>query len=117
MWLMLQQDKPDDYVLATGISTPVREFVTWAFAEVGMALEWKGQGVAEKGYDAAGGKCLVEVDPRYFRPTEVDHLVGDATKARKVLGWTCEIGARDICTEMVREDIKTVAEERRRNAD
>src|ERR1700735_3630125 len=117
MWLMLQQDKPDDYVLATGVSTAVREFVTWAFAEAGIALQWKGKGVAEKGYDAASGKCLVEVDPRYFRPTEVDQLVGDASKARARLGWTCEITVRDICAEMVREDMKTVAGERHGNAD
>jgi GDPmannose 4,6-dehydratase len=117
MWLMLQQDKPDDYVLATGVSTAVREFVTWAFAEAGIALEWKGRGVAEKGYDIASGKCLVEVDPRYFRPTEVDQLVGDSSKARARLGWTCEIKVRDICTEMVREDVKAAAEERHRNAD
>jgi GDPmannose 4,6-dehydratase len=117
MWLMLQQDSPDDYVFATGVSTQVREFVTSAFAEAGVTLDWKGKGVTEKGYDAATGKCLVEVDPRYFRPTDVDHLVGDASKARTKLGWKCEIPVRDICAEMVRADIKTVADERRRNVD
>src|SRR6516165_2303782 len=83
MWLMLQQDQPDDYVLATGTTTPIRHFVEWAFAEVGLKLEWKGKGASEKGYDTATGRCLVEVDPRYFRPTEVDLLIGDATKAHK----------------------------------
>jgi GDPmannose 4,6-dehydratase len=117
MWLILQQDQPDDYVLATGTTTPIRHFVEWAFAEVGIKLEWKGKGVAEKGYDAATGRCLVEVDPRYFRPTEVDLLIGDATKAHKKLGWQHETDVRTLCTEMVREDLKTVVAERRRNVD
>ncbi len=78
MWLMLQQDEPDDYVLATGETSRVRDFVNWAFAEVGIAIEWRGTGVDEKGYDSRTGRCLVEVDPRYFRPTEVDLLIGDA---------------------------------------
>jgi GDPmannose 4,6-dehydratase len=117
MWLMLQQDEPDDYVLATGTTTPIRHFVEWAFAEIGIKLEWKGKGVAEKGYDAATGRCLVEVDPRYFRPTEVDLLIGDPTKAHKKLGWKHETDVKSLCSEMVREDLKTVAAERRRNAD
>ena len=117
MWLMLQQDEPDDYVLATGTTTPIRHFVDWAFAEVGTKLEWKGKGVAEKGYDAATGRCLVEVDPRYFRPTEVDLLIGDPTKAFKKLGWKHETDVKTLCAEMVREDIKTVVAERRRNVD
>ncbi|MBY3313101.1 GDP-mannose 4,6-dehydratase [Rhizobium laguerreae] len=106
MWLMLQQDKPDDYVLATGKTTSVRQFVEWAFADVGITLEWKGSGVDEKGYDAASGVCLVEIDPRYFRPTEVDLLLGDPTKARQKLGWQHKIAVRELAAEMVREDVK-----------
>jgi len=117
MWLMLQQDQPDDYVLATGTTTPIRQFVEWAFAEVGITLEWKGKGAAEKGYDSATGRCLVEVDPRYFRPTEVDLLIGDPTKAHKKLGWKHETDVRSLCIEMVREDIKTALAERRRNVE
>jgi GDPmannose 4,6-dehydratase len=106
MWLMLQQDKPEDYVLATGETTSVRQFVEWAFADIGITLEWKGSGVDEKGYDAASGRCLVEIDPRYFRPTEVDLLLGDPTKARQKLGWHHKTPVRDLAAEMVREDIK-----------
>ncbi|MBX5153719.1 GDP-mannose 4,6-dehydratase [Rhizobium lentis] len=106
MWLMLQQDKPEDYVLATGETTRVRQFVEWAFADVGIALEWKGSGVDEKGYDSASGRCLVEIDPRYFRPTEVDLLLGDPTKARQNLGWHHKTPVRELVAEMVREDIK-----------
>ncbi|HIK65321.1 MAG TPA: GDP-mannose 4,6-dehydratase, partial [Henriciella marina] len=82
MWLMLQQDKADDYVLATGETTHVRQFVEWAFEDVGIKLEWKGKGVDEKGYCSETGKCLIEVDPRYFRPTEVELLLGDPAKAK-----------------------------------
>ncbi|MBY3256453.1 GDP-mannose 4,6-dehydratase [Rhizobium laguerreae] len=106
MWLMLQQDKPDDYVLATGETTSVRQFVEWAFADVGITLEWKGSGSDEKGYDAASGVCLVEIDPRYFRPTEVDLLLGDPTKARQKLGWQHKVAVRELAAEMVREDVK-----------
>jgi GDPmannose 4,6-dehydratase len=108
MWLMLQQEEPDDYVLATGETTPVRSFVEWAFADVGVVLDWRGSGVEEKGYDSVTGKCLVEVDPRYFRPTEVDLLIGDPTKARTKLGWTHTKSAREIAREMVNEDLKTM---------
>ncbi|MEP0313991.1 GDP-mannose 4,6-dehydratase [Hyphomonas sp.] len=110
MWMMLQQDQPDDYVLATGVTTTVRSFVEWAFADVGISLEWQGTGVEEKGLDAATGRMLVEVDPRYFRPTEVDLLIGDAAKAQKKLGWRHEISVRELVTEMVREDLKVMAE-------
>jgi len=113
MWLMLQQDKADDYVLATGQTTKVRQFVDWAFLEIGVQLDWKGSGVEEKGYDRKTGRCLVEVDPRYFRPTEVDLLIGDPTKARVTLGWTHETPVRALCAEMVREDLKTIARELR----
>nr|WP_260583164.1 GDP-mannose 4,6-dehydratase [Sphingopyxis sp. PET50] len=109
MWMMLQQDEPDDYVLATGETTPVRDFVEWAFEDVGIALEWKGEGVEEKGYCTSTGNCLVEVDPRYFRPTEVDLLIGDASKAHQKLGWRHETPVRELCREMVREDVRQLA--------
>jgi GDPmannose 4,6-dehydratase len=106
MWLMLQQDQPGDYVLATGETTRVRSFVEWAFADVGITIEWRGAGVEEKGYDHLSGRCVVEVDPRYFRPTEVDLLIGDPTKAREKLGWTHQRTARQLAREMVNEDLK-----------
>jgi GDPmannose 4,6-dehydratase len=109
MWLMLQQDRPDDYVLATGRTTPVRTFVEWAFEETGVSIEWRGEGVEEKGFDAKTGACLVEVDPRYFRPTEVELLLGDASKAREKLGWEPRIDVRELAREMVREDLKVMA--------
>lgn len=105
MWLMMQQDEPDDYVLATGETTEVRTFVEWSFADVGITLRWEGEGVEEKGYDTATGKCLVEVDPRYFRPTEVELLIGNPTKAHEKLGWSHETSVRDLAREMVREDL------------
>jgi GDPmannose 4,6-dehydratase len=108
MWLMLQQDTPDDYVLATGETTEVRQFITWAFEDVGIHLEWKGTGVDEKGYDQLTGKVVVEIDPRYFRPTEVELLLGDPTKAQTKLGWTHETSVRDLCREMVNEDLKVM---------
>lgn len=106
MWLMMQQDEPDDYVLATGVTTPVRTFVEWAFDDVGIALRWEGEGVDEKGYCVATGKCLVEVDPRYFRPTEVDLLIGDPTKAKEKLGWVHETSPRELAREMVQADLQ-----------
>lgn len=106
MWLMLQQDKADDYVLATGKTTEVRTFVEWAFADVGITLRWQGHGVEETGIDDATGKVLVEVDPRYFRPTEVDLLIGDPSKALEKLGWSHEIGVRDLVREMVEHDLR-----------
>jgi GDPmannose 4,6-dehydratase len=117
MWLMLQQDQADDYVLATGVTTRVRDFVGCAFEQVGVPLAWEGSGVDEKGVCARSGRVLVEVDPRYFRPTEVDLLIGDPSKARDRLGWTHETNWRELCAEMVREDLVTVEKERRRNAD
>jgi len=104
MWRMLQQDKPDDYVLATGETHSVREFVELAFAEVGRTLVWTGKGVEEEGADGATGKVLVRIDPRYFRPTEVEFLQGDASKAHKKLGWRHRTGFRDLVREMVRAD-------------
>lgn len=106
MWMMTQQAEPDDYVLATGVTTAVREFVQWAFEDVGIKLEWKGTGIAEKGYDASTGKCLIEVDPRYFRPTEVEILLGDPAKAKAKLGWSHETSVRDLAREMVQADLE-----------
>ncbi|MDX3977216.1 GDP-mannose 4,6-dehydratase [Shinella sp.] len=111
MWLMLQQPQGDDYVLATGTTTTVRQFAEWCFAEVGMTIRWEGQGVDEKGFDAETGKCLISIDPRYFRPTEVDLLLGDPKKAETVLGWRHETSAHDLAREMVREDLKLMQKE------
>jgi len=108
MWLMLQQEQPDDYVLATGTTTSVREFARWAFEDAGISLEFRGEGVEEKGYCAGTGRCLVEVDPRYFRPTEVDHLRGDSSKAQRNLGWSAKRTARDLAREMVEADIALI---------
>lgn len=105
-WLMLQQDKPDDFVIATGEQYSVRDFVDAAAEELGMKVRWEGNGLDEKGYDDTG-KCIVSVDPRYFRPTEVETLLGDPSKAKKVLGWTPEISFKELVSEMVREDLKT----------
>jgi GDPmannose 4,6-dehydratase len=117
MWRMLQQDEPGDYVLATGRSATVREFVDKAFAEIGVAIAWSGEGIGERGACASTGRVLVEVDPRYFRPTEVDHLLGDASKARARLGWAPAIGLDELVGEMVRHDLVAVAQEHRRNAE
>jgi GDPmannose 4,6-dehydratase len=111
MWRILQQDTPDDYVLATGETHAVREFVELAFAEVGIAIEWKGKGVDEKGHDRASGRVLVEVDPRYFRPTEVDLLIGDPAKAKRVLGWSATTTFPSLVTEMTKADLQTVKRE------
>jgi GDPmannose 4,6-dehydratase len=111
MWLMMQQDAAEDYVLATGITTPVRTFVEWAFEEVGISLAWEGSGVDEKGRCAETGRILVEIDPRYFRPTEVDLLLGDPTKAKEKLGWVHETSPKDLAIEMVREDLKVMQTE------
>lgn len=106
MWLMLQQNAPDDYVLATGKKVSVRSFVEMAFFEVGIRLEWKGKGVDEKGINTATGKVVVEIDPKYFRPTEVDLLVGDASKAKKKLGWVPRHTVEELVKEMVSSDLK-----------
>ncbi len=105
-WLILQQDTPDDYVIATGEQHSVREFVELAFHEVGVDIHWKGEGTDEKGFDNATGKVIVEVDKRYFRPAEVDTLLGDASKARQKLGWTPKVTFAELVSEMVREDLK-----------
>jgi GDPmannose 4,6-dehydratase len=105
-WLMLQQDEPDDYCISTGVQYSVRDFVCAACKEVGIQLRWEGEGLDEKGIDTHSGKVLVEVDPRYFRPTEVETLLGDSTKAREKLGWVPEITLDEMVAEMVREDLK-----------
>jgi GDPmannose 4,6-dehydratase len=111
MWLILQQPDPDDYVLATGETRSVREFVEKAFSLVGMEIIWRGSGVDEKGIDAKSGRTLVEVDPRYFRPTEVDLLVGDPAKARKKLGWHHNVSFEALVAEMVHADLDSVRQE------
>ena len=105
-WLMLQQDKPEDFVIATGVQYSVRDFVNAACDELGIHIRWEGKGVDEKGYDTTG-KCIVAVDPRYFRPAEVETLLGDATKAKEKLGWETKITFKELVSEMVREDLKT----------
>lgn len=104
-WLMLQQDKPEDYVIATGVQYSVRSFVDAAARELGMSIQWQGTGVEEKGY--WGGQCVVAVDPRYFRPTEVETLLGDASKAREKLSWTPQVSFDELVSEMVRADLET----------
>ncbi|MDR3392569.1 MAG: GDP-mannose 4,6-dehydratase [Sulfuriferula sp.] len=105
-WLMLQQERPEDFVIATGVQNSVRDFVNAAGKELGMAITWRGKCLDEKAYDEKG-RCIVAVDPRYFRPTEVDALLGDATKARTKLGWTPRTSFTDLVAEMVREDLKS----------
>lgn len=105
-WLMLQQDAPDDFVIATGRQYSVRDFVKMAAAELGISIRFEGTGADEKGYDAKTGACLVAVDPRYFRPTEVETLLGDPTKARERLGWVPKITLGKMVTEMVRADLR-----------
>ena len=114
MWLILQQDTPDDYVLATGESHSVREFVEKAFSHIGRAIAWRGRGVEEKGVDKSTGEVLVEVDPRYLRPTEVDSLLGDPSKARAKLGWRHKTSFDTLVADMVDADRVTVRDERER---
>ena len=105
-WLMLQQAEPRDLVIATGVQRSVRDFVDAAAKELGIAIQWRGKGADEKGYDASGA-CIVAIDPRYFRPTEVDTLLGDAAKAREILGWQPKISFEELVGEMAREDLKS----------
>jgi len=114
MWMILQQDKPGDYVLATGETHSVREFVELAFAQIGRQIEWRGSGADEQGVDGASGEVLVAIDPRYFRPTEVDRLRGDPAKARSELGWHHRIGFQELVREMVESDLALLATEARR---
>jgi len=105
-WLMLQQDAPEDFVIATGEQHSVREFVEVAAKEVGIDIRWEGKDIGEKGYDVATGKCIVAVDPRYFRPAEVETLLGDPAKAKEKLGWVPQTSFRELVSEMMREDLK-----------
>lgn len=111
MWRILQHPEPDDYVLATGEAHSVREFVEMAFAQVGIRIHWEGVGVDEKGVNDGSSRVLVRVDPRYFRPTEVDFLIGDASKARSKLGWKHRVSFEQLVAEMVASDLKSLAEE------
>jgi GDPmannose 4,6-dehydratase len=111
MWLMLQQEAPDDYVMATGVTTTVRDFITMAFKEAGITLRWEGHGVDEKGIDAGSGRVLVEIDPRYFRPTEVDLLIGDPAKAMAQLGWKPKVQLPELIGMMMKNDMKLAERE------
>lgn len=115
MWLILQQDRPDDYVLATGETHSVREFVEAAFAEVGKTIEWRGAGVNEVGVNAKTGDELITIDARYFRPTEVDLLLGNPTKAREKLGWRHKVTFKELVAEMIASDLELMAREPRTN--
>ena len=108
MWLILQHNKPDDFVVATGETHSVRDFVELALAQVGMEIAWEGEGVEERGRSTDNGKIIVEIDPRYFRPTEVDFLLGDPTKARTQLGWEPEVSFEEMVRLMVEEDLRDV---------
>ena len=111
MWRILQQPEPGDYVLATGETHSVRRFAELAFAEAGIALEWRGEGVDEVGVDRRSGRVIVRIDPEYFRPTEVDRLIGNAAKARRVLGWTHKVTLPELVAEMVASDIALMRQE------
>jgi GDPmannose 4,6-dehydratase len=109
MWMILQQPKPDDYVLATGEAHSVREFIERAFAVTEREITWRGKDVEEVGVDAKSGEVLVRVEPQYFRPTEVDYLLGDASKAHKALGWKHRTSFADLVAEMVQADLKALS--------
>ena len=110
MWIMLQQEKPDDFVIATGVQHSVREFVEFVCKELGIRISWKGKGPDEKGYDEKGN-VIVAVSPRYFRPSEVETLLGDPSKAHSKLGWKAEVSFEELVKEMVREDLKLAERE------
>ncbi|MEP3266526.1 MAG: GDP-mannose 4,6-dehydratase [Hyphomicrobiales bacterium] len=112
MWRILQHDEPDDFVLATGETKSVREFVELAFAELGTTIEWSGEGVEEKGIDSQSGKVIIEIDPQYFRPTEVDLLLGDPAKAKKLLGWEHTTSFAELVKDMVASDLALAKENR-----
>ncbi len=105
MWMMLQQDKPDDYVLATGVQYSIREFVEMAFNVVNINIQWRGNGINEEGYDKNTGKVYIKVSEKYFRPCEVETLLGDPTKAKTILGWTPDTTVKQLITEMVHNDL------------
>lgn len=109
MWRIMQHDTPDDFVLSTGETHSVREFIELAFGEVGVTIKWQGEGVDEIGIDEATGKTIVKIDPRYFRPTEVDLLLGDSSKARELLGWSHKTEFKDLVKEMVAADLKSLS--------
>jgi GDPmannose 4,6-dehydratase len=111
MWLMLQQPEPDDYVMATGVTTTVRDFINMAFKEAGINLKWEGKGVNEKGINQADGKVLVEIDPRYFRPAEVDILIGDPSKAKLKLGWEPKVQLPELVKMMMDNDLELAKRE------
>jgi GDPmannose 4,6-dehydratase len=111
MWLMLQQNEPEDYVMATGVTTTVRDFINMAFMEAGIELKWEGKGVEEKGKNKADGKVLVEIDPRYFRPAEVELLIGDPSKAKAKLGWEPKVKLPELVKMMMEHDIKLAERE------
>lgn len=110
-WLMLQQDRPEDLVIATGMQYSVRQFVEAAATEMGMSIRWEGSGVDERGFDEAG-RCIVRVDPEYFRPAEVESLLGDAAKARRILGWQPRTSFRQLVAEMAKEDLRRAEKDR-----
>jgi GDPmannose 4,6-dehydratase len=111
MWRIMQQPNPDDYVLATGETHSVREFIELAFSRVERPIEWQGEGVGEVGVDTRSGDILVRIDPRYFRPTEVDLLLGDPSKARHVLGWRHKVTFPELVSEMVKSDLQVIPRE------
>ena len=110
-WLMLQQDKPDDYCIATGLQFSVRDFVNFAWEFIGNKIIWEGDGLNEKGIDKETGKVIVAVDKNYFRPSEVETLLGDATKAKKNLNWQPKISLEELVNEMMEHDLKNAQEE------
>ena len=111
-WLMLQQEKPEDFVIATGEQHSVREFIERAGTALGMRVEWRGSGVEEQGVDAVSGKAVVKIDPRYFRPTEVDTLLGDPSKAKATLGWSAKTSFDELVREMVAFDLDEAKRDR-----
>lgn len=111
MWLMLQQDKPDDYVMATGVTTTVRDFISMSFIETGVTIRWEGEGINEKGINTATGDVVVEIDPHYFRPTEVELLIGDPGKAKAKLRWEPRVQLPELVKMMVKNDIKLAEKE------
>jgi len=116
MWLMLQQPLPDDYALGTGVARTVRELVEYAFKQVDVSIQWRGEGESETGIDSKNGRVLVQIDPQYFRPTEVDLLLCDPRKAKQVLGWQVKTSFEDMIKEMVESDLKVVKSENRKGS-
>ena len=110
MWLMLQQEEPDDYILATGKTTSVRDFVSMAFNHAGISVKFEGENLNEFGIDQKTGNIIVRVDPKYYRPAEVDFLLGDPSKAKRILGWEAKISVEELCKEMVEYDLRKVSE-------